>query len=157
MTTNNITRLLDSKSIPYTVFLLPKEKLDAKETAEYLKIPINEIFKSIIIKREKSGKPLIALTPGDKEVNLKRLATAIGEKKVILPTEAEAENLTRLEAGGISPLALIHRGFQVILDSSANNFNQINVSGGQRGLNIRLPVLSLIEITHAIVADITGK
>jgi len=157
MTANNITRLLDNRNIPYEVFLLPKEKLGAKETADYLKIPINEIFKSIIIKREKSDKPIIALTPGDKEVNLKLLAIAIREKKVFLPTEAEAENLTGLEAGGISPLALINRGFQVVIDSSAKNFYQINVSGGQRGLNIRLPVSSLIEITHAIVADITGK
>jgi len=157
MTANNITRLLDNRNIPYEVFLLPKEKLGAKETADFLKIPINEIFKSIILKREKSGKPLIALTPGDKEVNLKLLAIAIREKKVFLPTEAEAENLTGLEAGGISPLALINRGFQVVIDSSAKNFYQINVSGGQRGLNIRLPVSSLIEITHAIVADITGK
>jgi len=157
MTTNNITRLLDNRNIPYEVFLLPKEKLGAKETSDYLKIPINEIFKSIIIKREKSGKPIIALTPGDTEVNLKLLATAIRDKKVFLPTEAEAEKLTGLEAGGISPLALINRGFQVVIDSSAKNFYQINVSGGQRGLNLRLPVSSLIEITHAMIADITGK
>jgi Cys-tRNA(Pro)/Cys-tRNA(Cys) deacylase len=94
-----------------------------------------------VVTREGKGKPILAVIPGDKEVDLKRLAQAVGEKKVTLPTEREAENLTGLKAGGISPLALINRGFQVLLDSSAQSHPEIYVSGGQRGLNIRLPPL----------------
>jgi Cys-tRNA(Pro)/Cys-tRNA(Cys) deacylase len=155
MISNNVTRLLDSKKIAYQAFTLPPEKLGAAEAANFMNVPLNEVYKSIIIKREKPGKPIIAVTPGDKEVNLRLLASAIGEKKVFVPTQAEAEKMTGLKAGGISPLALINRGFQVIIDSSASTFSHIHISGGQLGLNIRLPVSSLVEITHALLANIT--
>jgi Cys-tRNA(Pro)/Cys-tRNA(Cys) deacylase len=87
-------------------------------------------------------------------VDLKLLAAAIGEKKVHLPTEREAEQLTGLQAGGISPLALLNKGFQVVIDSSAEEHAEIHVSGGQRGLNIRLGVKDLIKLTNARVAPI---
>ena len=78
----------------------------------------------------------------------------MGEKKVYLPTEREAEQLTGLQAGGISPLALINKGFQVVLDSSAQNYPEIHVSGGQRGLNIKLAVADLAKLTNACFARV---
>jgi Cys-tRNA(Pro)/Cys-tRNA(Cys) deacylase len=70
---------------------------------------------------------------------------------LILPTEREAEKITGLQAGGISPLALINRGFEIIIDDSVNRHSEIHISGGQRGVNIRLPVINLIEILRAKV------
>ena len=151
MSANNITRLLDAKKIPYTVFELPPQKLGALETANLLKIPIKQVFKTIVVNREGKGKPILAVVPGSAEVDLKLLAKALGEKKLHLPTERQAEQLTGLQAGGISPLALINKGFQVVLDSSAKEFREIHISGGQRGLNIRLPVEALVSLTHARV------
>lgn len=152
MAVNNVTRLLDARKIPYTAFELPAEKLGAIETARRLGIPQEIVFKTIVVKREKPGKPLLVVIPGNHEVDLKALAALLGEKKVHVPTQREAEMLTGLQAGGISPLALINKGFQVILDQSASQQDQIHVSGGQRGLNIRLPVKALIELTHARLA-----
>jgi Cys-tRNA(Pro)/Cys-tRNA(Cys) deacylase len=154
MATNNITRMLDAKKIPYTVFELPAEKLGALETANLINVPLEQIFKTIVVKREGKGKPILAVVPGSAEVDLKLLAKALGEKKLYLPTEREAEQLTGLQAGGISPLALINKGFQVVLDASARDYNEIHVSGGQRGLNIRLPVEALIKLTNARVEAI---
>ena len=154
MITNNVTRLLDSKKIVYTAFELPAEKLGAEETARILGVPLEIVFKTIVVLREKPGKSILAVVPGTGEVNLKAVASALGEKKVHLPTQAEAEKLTGLQAGGISPLALINRGFTVLLDSSALVHEQIHVSGGQRGLNIRLPVKALMQLTNARSADI---
>jgi Cys-tRNA(Pro)/Cys-tRNA(Cys) deacylase len=54
-----------------------------------------------------------------------------------------------LQAGGISPLALINKGFQVVIDSGAQGFEQIYVSGGQRGLDIQLGVDDLARLTNA--------
>jgi Cys-tRNA(Pro)/Cys-tRNA(Cys) deacylase len=82
-------------------------------------------------------------------VDLKLLASALGEKKVTLPSEREAEGLTGLQAGGISPLALINKGFQVVIDSAAKGRYELHVSGGKRGLNIRLPVQALASLTNA--------
>jgi Cys-tRNA(Pro)/Cys-tRNA(Cys) deacylase len=154
-TINNITRYLDSHEISYIAFETPVEKLGALETAEFLNVPAETVFKTIVVTRDKSRKPILAVIPGPNNVDLKLLAAFLGEKKVHLPTESEAEQLTGLQAGGISPLALINRGFQVVVDSAAQNHSQIHISGGQRGLNIKLPVADLIKLTNARVASIS--
>jgi len=81
MTANNITRLLDNRKINYRAFELPRQKLDAEQTARLLNAPLSIIFKSIVIERVNPGKPILAVVPGDKEVNLKTLAKVVGEKK----------------------------------------------------------------------------
>lgn len=154
-TVNNVTRLLDSRKVSYTAFETPVEKLGALETAEFLKVPPETIFKTIVVTRDKPKKTILAVIPGTSVVDLKLLAAALGEKKVHLPTEREAEQLTGLQAGGISPLALINKGFQVVVDAAAQEYWEIHVSGGQRGLNIKLPVADLIKLTNARVAEIS--
>ena len=152
---NNITRLLDSRKITYTVFETPAEKLGALEAAQFLNVSPDEVFKTIVLTREKGKKPILAVIPGPRNVDLKLLAAFLGEKKVHLPTEREAEQLTGLQAGGISPLALINKGFQVVIDALAQTYPEIHVSGGQRGLNIKLPVADLIKLTNARVSSIS--
>jgi len=152
---NNVTRLLDQRKIQYTIFELPAEKLGAEVTAEKLGVPSEIVFKTIVVKREGRGKPILAVVPGNSEVDLKKLANAVGEKKVYLTTQNEAETLTGLQVGGISPLALINRGFQTILDQSVQDHAEIHISGGQRGLNIRLPVKDLAKLTNARLAEIS--
>ncbi len=151
---NNVTRFLDSRKIPYQAYETPPEKLGAVETANFLNVEPEKVFKTIVVTREKPKKPLLAIVPGPANVELKFLAAAVGEKKVHLPTEREAEQLTGLQAGGISPLALINKGFQVVLDVSAQNYTEIHISGGQRGLNIKLPVADLIKLTNAHLSAI---
>jgi len=156
MVANNVTRFLEARKIPYTPFILPAEKLGALDSARLMGVPPSMVYKTIVVLREKGGKPILAVIPGNHAVNLKLLAAVLGEKKVKVPTQREAEQLTGLQAGGISPLALINRGFQVILSNEALMLDQIHVSGGQRGLNIRLAVNALIDVTHARTAAISS-
>jgi Cys-tRNA(Pro)/Cys-tRNA(Cys) deacylase len=153
---NNITRSLDSRKIPYKAFELPAVKLGAGETASLLGVDPEMVYKTIVVTRSK-GKPILAVIPGPNRVDLKLLANVLGEKKVNLPSEHEAEELTGLQAGGISPLALVNKGFQVVIDSDAQTRPDIHVSGGQRGLNIRLPVKALVDLTHARFARVSGR
>jgi Cys-tRNA(Pro)/Cys-tRNA(Cys) deacylase len=155
MKPTNVTRFLDARKIKYTAFELPAEKHSALETARLLDIPPDLVYKTIVITREGKGKPVLAVIPGPNEVDLKALARALGEKKLHLPTEREAENLTGLQAGGISPLALIKRGFQVVVDSAAQSLDEIHISGGQRGLNICLAPAELVMLTAARYAEIS--
>lgn len=152
---NNVTRLLDQRHVAYEAFELPAEKLGARETAALLGIDPALIYKTIVATRDKPRKPLLVVVPGDSVVDLKLVAAAVGEKKVYLPTEREAEGLTGLQAGGISPLALINRGFQVLIDDSAQEHGAIHVSGGQRGLNIRLSLADLVKLTGARLAPVS--
>jgi Cys-tRNA(Pro)/Cys-tRNA(Cys) deacylase len=156
MIRNNVTRLLDQRKIPYMAFVYPPEKLGAEEVAALLGVAPEVVYKSIVVTREGRGKPILALVPGNRQVDLKALASVLGEKKVRLPSEREAEQLTGLQAGGISPLALLNRGFQVIIDASAERLEQMYISGGQRGLNIRLAPADLARLSGARFAPISG-
>lgn len=151
---NNVTRFLDARKVSYTAFETPPEKLGALEVAHLLDVEPDSVFKTIVVTRDKPRKPLLVVVPGPANVDLKLLASALGEKKVHLPTEREAEQLTGLQAGGISPLALINKGFQVVIDASAQKFPQIHVSGGQRGINIRLAPADLAKLTNARFASV---
>ncbi|MBT3336370.1 MAG: aminoacyl-tRNA deacylase [Anaerolineae bacterium] len=153
---NNVTRLLDSRKIVYTVYELPAEKLGALGTADLLGISADVVFKTIVVTR-KPGKPILAMIPGTHAVDLKMLAKFLGEKKIVLSTQHEAEKLTQLRAGGISPLALLNKGFVIVLDASARDYAEIHISGGQRGLNIRLGVDDLIKLVNARVGEISRK
>lgn len=155
--TNNVTRLLDSRKISYTVFELSSEKRGALETARLLDLDPATVYKTIVVTREKSVKkrPLLVVIPGPNQVDLKALAAFLGEKKVYLSTEREAEQWTGLQSGGISPLALLNKGFQVVLDESAQKQAEIHVSGGQRGLNLRISVDAFVQLTKARVASIS--
>ena len=152
---NNVIRMLEARKVPFKAYELPAEKISALETARLLKMPPEMVFKTIVITREKPKKPILAVIPGPNEVDLKALAQFLGEKKVRLPSEREAEQLTGLQAGGISPLALINKGFMVIVDALAQAHTEIHISGGQRGLNIRLPVEDLVGLTMARIAIIS--
>ncbi len=152
---NNVTRFLDSQKIVYTAFELPVEKLGASEVAQILQVSDEIVFKTIVVLREGKGKPILALVPGMVEVDVKALARVVNEKKVQTASQREAEKITGLLTGGISPLALLKRGFQVVIDQSALQHDLIYISGGQRGLNIRLRPDDLIALTKALVAKIS--
>jgi len=155
---NNVTRMLDSRKIPYTAYELPAEKLGALETAHLLGVEPATVYKTIVVTREKTvkKKPLLVVIPGPNQVDLKSLAVFLGEKKVYLPTEREAEGLTGLQAGGISPLALLNKGFQIVLDAAAREQTEIHVSGGQRGFNLRVPVDAFVRLTNARLAVVSS-
>jgi Cys-tRNA(Pro)/Cys-tRNA(Cys) deacylase len=154
MSVNNVTRFLDSREVQYSIFNLPPQKVGALETASILGVSPSVIFKSIVIIRKTPGKPVLAVVPATNEVNLKALAKVLGEKKVSPATQKEAERLTKLQVGGISPLALINRGFEIIIHESVFEQESVHISGGELGLNIRLPSKDLVELTTAKVADI---
>lgn len=154
MKVNNVTRFLDAHNISYTAHTFPEKKLDALEVAEILGVPPEMVYKTIVAVRQGKGKPILAVVPGPSEVNLKALARAVGEKKVVIASQNEAERLTGLLAGGISPLALLNRGFQVVLEVTAQELSEFNISGGQRGLDICLSVADFIEIANARLAHI---
>jgi Cys-tRNA(Pro)/Cys-tRNA(Cys) deacylase len=155
MTKNNFTRMLDAKGISYRTYDVPNRKLSAVETAQSLGVNPELVYKTIVVTIAGKGKPILALVPGPAEVDRKALARAIGKKKVYLATQNQAEKLTGMQTGGISPSVKFKRGFQVVVDSSVITIIEIYISGGQRGLNIGLSPEFLISVTNALVADIS--
>jgi Cys-tRNA(Pro)/Cys-tRNA(Cys) deacylase len=156
---NNVTRLLDQRKIWYEpVEYDPSSFHSATEVAAMVGAPPGQVFKTIVVLREEKGKrPLLVIIPGNSEVDLKQLASELGEKKLRVAPQREAESLTRLQVGGISALALINRGFDVILDRGAERYaaDGIYVSGGQRGLNVKIKPADLITLTGGRLLDAT--
>ena len=154
-TVNNVTRMLDAKKIKYKAHALPEEKLGAVEAAAHLGVSPEIVYKTIVAIRTTPGKPILSVIPGNQELDLKKLAQAAGEKKIRLATHQQAEDLTGLQTGGISPLALINKGFQVFIDDRARSLAEIFVSGGQRGLNLQLSPKDIARLANARFAPLT--
>ena len=151
----NAMRLLESRKIPYEVFTFSPEIHSATGVAEAVGLPPDQVFKTLVVLRSK-GKPMLVMIAGDRELDLKRVAQAVGEKKVRMALHREAEELTGLQVGGISALALLNRPFEVFIDRRATELSQVLISAGQRGINLRLAVSDLIRVTRARVIEATS-
>ena len=149
-------RVLDGKKVPYEVLTFSPGVHSADGVAQALGLPTEEVLKTLVVVRP-LGKPLLVMVPSDRELDLKRLAHAVGEKKLSMASYKEAEALTGLQVGGISALALINRGFDVYIDRAATELSHILVSAGCRGVNLMLSVEDLIRITKARVIEAATK
>lgn len=151
---NNVTRLLEARKVTFTVFEFPPEKHSAEETAALLGVPEAYVYKTLVILREAKGKkPLLVMVPGGRELDLKKLAASLGEKKLKMATQKEAETLTGLLTGGISALALLNKGFEICLERAVEKLDYVHVSAGQRGANIRLLPRDLVAVTGCRLVD----
>lgn len=144
----NAMRALDARGVAYDVIAFPADVRSAVGVAASAHVPAREVFKTLVVVRPK-GRPLLVMAPGDRAVDLKRLARSVGEKRLAMATHAEAESLTGLQTGGISALALLGRPFDVVIDAAARDLSHVLVSAGKRGINLRLAVSDLVDATGA--------
>ena len=102
----------------------------------------------------KAGDEIVCvLAPSDREVNLKKLASAAGAKHAAMLGAAEAERITGYHVGGISPFGQKKR-VRVFVEQSALAFPRIVVNGGRRGLQAELAPDDLVRVLGAVAADI---
>ncbi len=152
----NAMRFLEGHGVPYEAFTYAPEIHSATEVADVLGFPRSEVYKTLVVLREK-GKPMLVIVAGDREVDLRRLAKSVGEKSLRMATHKEAEKLTGLQVGGISALALMNRGFDVYVDRRALALEHFLVSAGRRGINLRLRVADLVKVTRARAVEATAE
>lgn len=150
----NAMRLLDAHKIAYQVHSFSPDIHSAVGVAESLGLPSEIVYKTLVLLRP-TGRPMLVMVAGPREIDPKRIAAAVGNKKVRMATQREAEALTGLQVGGISALALLSRPFEVFIDSPALDLPQVVVSAGRRGINLSLAVDDLIRVTRARVIDAT--
>lgn len=147
-------RWLEAQGIPYEVLAFPDSIHSAVGVAAYYSLPPTQVYKTLVVVLA-PGKPALVLIAADRELQLKRLAQALGAKKPRMATQKEAEAWTGLKVGGISALALSHRAFPVYIDRPATTLDEIIVSAGQRGLDLRLSVPALVRVTGATFVEAT--
>jgi Cys-tRNA(Pro)/Cys-tRNA(Cys) deacylase len=148
-------RAADRAGVAYEV-LEYTHRVDAEsyglEAAAALGLPPEVIFKTLVAKID--GRSLVvALVPVSRELDLKALAAAVGGKRAEMAPLAEAERATGYVAGGISPLGQRKR-LPTVIDETAEALDRLCVSGGRRGLQIRLRAADLVTLTGATVASL---
>lgn len=158
MTTKlNSMRVLEQHKVPYEVLEYPDTIRDAEEVAEVLGVPYFTVYKTLVVQvvgDATAKKPYLVLIPSENQLDLKKMAKAIGVKKMQMASHNDAEALTGLQVGGISALALMHKNWTVCIDRSATELQHIVISAGQRGTQLRVPVTPLMNVLRLRIVDV---
>jgi Cys-tRNA(Pro)/Cys-tRNA(Cys) deacylase len=147
-------RMLDQLQIGYELreYEVNEDELDAASVARKVKLPLEATFKTLVARGDKTG-VVMACIPGNAELDLKKFATATGNKKVELVAVKEIQSLTGYIRGGVSPLGS-KKKYPLFLDKSAVNHERISVSAGRRGLQMILSPRDLQSAAGASLADL---
>lgn len=148
-------RILDQLNIPYELraYEVNEDELDAVTVARKVSMPPEAVFKTLVARGDKNG-VLMAMVAADQELDLKKLATVSGNKKIDLVAVKELLGLTGYIRGGVSPLGA-KKKYPVYLDETVILHEQISISAGQRGLQIVFAPADLQRVTEANLADIS--
>ena len=150
----NAARLLDKAGLQYN--LIPYEfdenDLAAQHVADSLGQDIAKVFKTLVLHGDKTGH-IVAVIPGNMEVDLKALAKVSGNKKVEMIAMKDLLQVTGYIRGGCSPIGMKKR-FPTYFHTTALDQDVIYVSAGVRGLQIEIPPQDLIYFVQAKIADI---
>ncbi|EME8064750.1 Cys-tRNA(Pro) deacylase [Enterococcus faecium] len=150
----NAIRMVEQKKILYTEheYEWDENHLSASSVAEQLPESQSRIFKTLVAVGNVTG-PLVAVIPGEAELNLKKLAKVSGNKKVEMLHLKDLEATTGYIRGGCSPIGM-KKLFPTYLDQIAENYDQIIVSAGRRGLQMELAPQDICALTSGQFADI---
>ena len=151
----NAARLLDQLGIPYEVreYEVDPDDLAAETVAAKIGLPPEQVFKTLVARGERNG-VVMAVIPGDQELNLKALAESAGERKIQLVPVKELQSLTGYIRGGVTALAA-KRDFPVFADETMELFDVISISAGIRGQQILIAPTDYLSATKAKLADLS--
>ncbi len=151
----NAMRILDAQKIEHNVLEYKADdgKIDGISVAKKIGRSMESVFKTLVLKGN-SDKVYVAVVPVKREVNLKKLANEVGEKRIVPIHVNEILSITGYIRGGCSPIGM-KKKYETIIDKSVKNNDMVIVSGGKIGLQIELHHDDLIKLTEARVIDIT--
>lgn len=154
MKKTNAGRILDKLKISYKLlqYEVDENDLSAENVAGKIQIPLEQVFKTLVLRGDKTG-IIIACLPGGAELNLKSLAKLSGNKKVEMISMKEIQTITGYIRGGVSPIGM-KKNYPTYIHESCVEFSAIMMSAGQRGLQILLSPKDLIAIIDATLGNI---
>ncbi|TBL74509.1 Cys-tRNA(Pro) deacylase [Paenibacillus thalictri] len=153
-TKTTASRILDTHKIHYTLhdYEWNEEEMDAVTVAEKVGILPSHLFKTLVLKGDKTG-ILMACVPGDKELDLKSLAAVSSNKKVEMVPVKDLQALTGYIRGGVSPLGVKKR-YPLYIDDSIRDLDPVSISAGRRGTQIFVRGADLVLVCEATLGPI---
>ena len=144
----NAARLLDAAGVSYNLipYAYSEEDLSAEHVAAELKEPIEQVFKTLVLRGDKNGE-FVCVIPGDMEVDLKVAARISGNKNCEMLKMKELLPTTGYCRGGCCPLAM-KKAFPTFIHESALLYDYIYISAGKRGLQIKINPQDLIDFVQ---------
>ena len=150
----NAARLLDKAKVKYELipYEVDENDLSAPHVAESLGENIEQVFKTLVIRGDKTG-VIFAVIPGNGELDLKALAKVSGNKRTELVPLKEVLPLTGYIRGGCTSLGA-KKNYPVFIDETCVLWDEMAVSAGQRGMQLVLAPDDLVRATKATVAPL---
>jgi Cys-tRNA(Pro)/Cys-tRNA(Cys) deacylase len=150
----NAMRALDREGVPYETreYEVDESDLSAETVAGKVGFPVEQVFKSIVVRGDRTG-VVVALVPAGTSVEPRLLAAASGNKRADVVPLKEVLDLTGYMRGAVTPLAL-KRPYPIFVDETITLWPVVSISAGQRGLQIIVAPADLIRVTGATLADI---
>lgn len=150
----NVLRHLDALRIPYETreYAVDGDNFDGKLIAPKIGLDPAMVYKTLVLTGDKQSH-LVCVIPVEKELDLKAVARASGNKSVAMLPQKELLPLTGYLRGGCSPIGM-KKTFPTYLDNAALHQERISVSAGVRGCQVILERDALISVTQAHLADL---
>jgi Cys-tRNA(Pro)/Cys-tRNA(Cys) deacylase len=151
----NAARLLDSLGISYELrdYEVDPEDLSAETVARKIGLPPEQVFKTLVARGDRTG-VLLAVVPGDAELDPKALARVSGDRKVEVVALREVTPLTGYVRGGVTALAG-KKDYPVFVDETLELFDVVSVSSGARGTQLVLDPAAYLRAVHGTVGAIS--
>ena len=150
----NAVRKLDQLGISYELreYDIDEEHLDAETVAAKVGLPSEQVFKTLVARGDRTG-VLIAVVPGNMELDGKALAQLSGDRKTELVPLKEVQGLTGYIRGGVTALGL-KREYPIYVDETVELFDVISISAGVRGTQVLLKPSDYVAAVKASVGAI---
>lgn len=149
------TTLLKAQKIAFDLLEYahdPRAEAYGLEAAEKLGLDPASVFKTLVV-ADGAKAHALALVPVARKLGLPLVARALGWKRADMADKADAQRLTGYVLGGISPFGTRKR-LPVAVDEALLLPARVHVSGGRRGLEIRIAPADLVATLAAVVAPI---
>ena len=153
----NAVRLLERLGVPHELraYEVDENDLAAESVAAKIGMPAEQVFKTLVARGEKSG-VVLAVIPGNLQLDLKALAKAIGDRKADTVPLKDVQPLTGYIRGGVTALAC-KKDYPVFVDELMELYEVVSISAGVRGLQILMSPADYLRVVNGKIAGISKE